>query len=75
MIKVRVIKPWSFDVAEGQVMTLATLHPSLEHHVMVLDEDVELEVATPEPVKRGRKKQESAEAADQPDETTEQEQE
>jgi hypothetical protein len=54
MIKVRVIKPWSFDVTEGQVMTFATLHPSLEHHVMVLDEDAELEVATPEPVRRGR---------------------
>lgn len=48
-------------------MTLATLHPSLEHHVVVLDEDADLEVATPEPVKRGRRAQSA--------ETTEQEQE
>jgi len=51
MVRVRVISPWDFSVKVGDELTLQSLHPALEHHVVVLEE-LELEVATPS--KRGR---------------------
>jgi len=53
MVRVRVIRPWDFSTQAGDELVLQSLHPALASHVVVLEE-VELEVATPEPVRRRR---------------------
>ncbi len=63
MVKVRVVKPWDFSVKVGDELTFEFLHSALASHVVVIGEDQdaeaehgedELEVATPEPARRGR---------------------
>lgn len=60
----KIVKPWCFDAGyeAGNVVSLASLHPSLEAHVVKISdtdevvianaEPMELEVATPEETTR-----------------------
>jgi hypothetical protein len=57
----KIVKPWCYDEGyeAGKIISLASLHPSLEAHVILVSEtdevevaNVALEVATPEETTR-----------------------
>ena len=59
----KIVKPWCYDAGyeAGKIISLASLHPSLEAHVILVSEtdevevaNVAMEVATPEETPKRR---------------------